>query len=53
MIRKILLLASNPTNTGRLRLDKEVREISEGLKRSNERARFDLIPTVAVRVVDL
>jgi hypothetical protein len=53
MVRKILFLASNPTNTGRLRLDKEVREITEGLKRSNERDQFDLIPTFAVRVDDL
>ena len=36
MIRKILFLASNPTDTGRLRLDKEVSQIAEGLKRSNE-----------------
>jgi hypothetical protein len=53
MIRKILFLASNPTNTGRLRLDKEFREIAEGLKRANERKRFDLIPNLAVRVEDL
>jgi hypothetical protein len=53
MIRKILFLASNPTDTGRLRLDKEVREVEEGLKRSNERDRFDLIPKFAVRVDDL
>src|SRR5258706_15394722 len=53
MIRKILFLASNPTDTGRLRLDKEVREIEEGLKRSNERDQFDLIPKFAVRVDDL
>jgi hypothetical protein len=53
MIRKILFLASNPTNTARLRLDKEVREITEGLKRSNERDRVQLIPTSAVRVDDL
>lgn len=53
MIRRILFLASNPTNTGRLRLDKEAREISEGLKRSNERDHFDLVTTSAVRVADL
>ena len=47
--KKILFLASNPTATGRLRLDKEVREIDEGLKRSNERDQFDLIPKFAVR----
>jgi len=53
MVGKILFLASNPTNTGRLRLDKEVREISEGLRRSKERNRFDLVPIFAVRVNDL
>jgi hypothetical protein len=53
MVRKILFLASNPTDTGRLRLDKEVREIGEALKRSNERAEFQLIQTFAVRVEDL
>lgn len=53
MVRKILFLASNPTNTGRLRLDEEVREISEGLKRSNERDQFRLISRFAVRVDDL
>jgi hypothetical protein len=53
MIHKILFLASNPTNTGRLRLEKEVREVEEGLKRSNERDRFALIPRFAVRVDDL
>jgi len=50
---KILILAANPTNTGRLRLDREVREIGEGLRRSNERDRFELIPRFAVRVDDL
>jgi hypothetical protein len=53
VVRKILFLASNPTDTGRLRLDKEVREVEEGLRRSNERDHFDLIPRFAVRVEDL
>jgi hypothetical protein len=53
MIRKIVFLASNPTNTGRLRLDKEVREIEEGLKRSNERDQFNLIARFAVKADDL
>jgi hypothetical protein len=53
VIRKILFLASNPTNTGRLRLDKEVREVEEGLKRSSERGQFDLTAKFAVRVGDL
>jgi hypothetical protein len=53
MVRNILFLASNPTDTGRLRLDKEFREISEGLKRSNYREQFQLTPVFAVRVSDL
>jgi hypothetical protein len=53
MVRKILFLASNPTDTGRLRLDAELREVEEGLRRSNERDRFDLLPKLAVRVEDL
>jgi hypothetical protein len=53
MVRKILFLAANPTDTGRLRLDKELREIAEGLKRSNERNKFELISNFAVRVEDL
>jgi CHAT domain len=53
MVRKILFLASNPTNTGRLRLDQEVRDVEEGLKRSNERDQFELIPSFAARIDDL
>jgi hypothetical protein len=53
MVRKILFLASNPTDTGRLRLDQEVRDIAEGLKRSNERDQFMLIPVFATRIDDL
>jgi hypothetical protein len=53
MIRKILFLASNPTDTGRLRLDKEVHEIDEGLRRSNGSDQFELVPKFAVKVDDL
>jgi hypothetical protein len=53
MTRTILFLASNPTDTGRLRLDKELREIEEGLKRSKERDQFTLVSKFAVRVDDL
>jgi hypothetical protein len=53
MTRRILFLASNPTDTGRLRLDKEAREIDESLKRSKERDRFDLVAKFAVRIEDL
>lgn len=50
MVRKILFLAANPINTDRLRLDKEAREISEGLRRSNERDLFQLVPSFSVKV---
>ena len=53
MIRRVLFLASNPANTGRLRLDKEMREVDEGLRRSNKRDQFDLVAKLAVRVDDL
>ena len=51
--RTILFLASNPNDTGRLRLSAECRDIGEGLKRSNHRDAFDLRTALAVRVSDL
>ena len=38
--KKILILAANPKATPQLRLDEEIREINEGLRRSNYRDRF-------------
>ncbi|WP_199334003.1 MULTISPECIES: CHAT domain-containing protein [Nostocaceae] len=40
--KTILVLASSPTNGARLRLDQEVREIDEGLRRSQHRDKFNL-----------
>ena len=34
---KILVLAANPKNTSRLRLDEEIREIENGLQRVQKR----------------
>ena len=51
-IKTILILAANPTNTSRLRLDEEVREIDEGLRRSNKREEFKLEQKWAVRTRD-
>ena len=48
----ILILAANPTNTSRLRLDKEVREIQEGLQRANKRELFKVEQRWAVRWQD-
>ncbi|MBW4661146.1 MAG: CHAT domain-containing protein [Drouetiella hepatica Uher 2000/2452] len=39
---KILILAANPKNTKRLRLDEEAHEIEAGLERSRERERFEV-----------
>ncbi|MDF5728024.1 MAG: CHAT domain-containing protein [Rhizonema sp. PD38] len=51
--KTILVLASSPTNQGRLRLDKEVREIDEGLRRAQQREKFTLQQRRAVRPDDL
>jgi hypothetical protein len=49
----ILFLASNPKGTSRLRLDQEVRDISEGLLRSKYRDLFELEQRWAVRPRDI
>jgi hypothetical protein len=51
--RTIVFFASNPTDTGRLRLDQEVREIGEGLRRAGHREEFTLTPRFAMRVEDI
>ncbi|GAB1540307.1 hypothetical protein NUACC21_29760 [Scytonema sp. NUACC21] len=51
-VKTILILAANPTNTSRLRLDKEVQEIDEGLRRANKREQFKLEQKWAVRSRD-
>jgi TIR domain/CHAT domain len=52
-ITKILFLAANPKNSTRLRLDEELREIDEGLRRSQQRDKFVLEQRWAVRPKDL
>ena len=52
-IRKVLFLASSPLDQARLRLDKEVREVREGLKRSTHRDSFELIHWFAAKISDL
>ena len=49
---KLLLLAANPGDSARQRLDEEVRDISEGLQRSRERDRFEITQRWAVRPRD-
>ena len=51
--KTILILAANPSDTLRLRLPEEVREIEEGLNLSSGRDRFKLISQWAVRPEDL
>jgi CHAT domain len=51
--QKILILASNPKGTSKLRLDEEVREIDNGLGRAKNRAQFELVHKWAVRPRDV
>jgi hypothetical protein len=49
----ILFLAANPTDTHPLRLDQELRDIGEGLQRSQQREQFQLEQRMAVRPRDI
>jgi len=49
----ILFLAANPKDTGRLRLDQELRDIAEGLQRAQKRDQFKLEQRSAVRPRDI
>ncbi len=51
--KKILVLSSNPRDTTQLPLDREVREIEEGLLRSKHRARFEIKARLAARLNDI
>lgn len=51
--KKILILSANPKTTARLRLDEEVREIEEGLRRSKWRDHFEIKSKWAVGIRDL
>lgn len=50
---KILFLAANPVDTGRLRLDKEAREIGLQIELGSARDRFVFVPELALRPGDL
>jgi len=52
-VKKILILAANPKNTVRLRLDQEVRDIEEGLQLAAQRDKFTLQQKWAVRSQDI
>jgi hypothetical protein len=50
---KIVFLLSNPKNISRIRLDEELREVSERIRMAKLRDRFELIPLLAVRPRDV
>ena len=50
--KTILILAANPKDTSKLRLEEEIREIDEGLRRANHRDKFQLKMKLAVRSRD-
>ena len=52
-MKKILILAANPTNTNKLRLDEEVREIENAHRKAQNREEIEIISKWAVRVDDL
>ncbi|MBI4781752.1 MAG: TIR domain-containing protein [Oscillatoriophycideae cyanobacterium NC_groundwater_1537_Pr4_S-0.65um_50_18] len=52
-LQTILFLAANPKDTGRLRVDQELRDIDEGLKRAQKRDQFKLEQRLAVRPRDI
>ena len=52
-VKKILILAANPKDTVKLRLDQEVRDIQEGLQRSKQRDQFEIEQRWAVRPRDI
>ncbi len=52
-MRTILLLAANPKNTQRIRLDQEQRQIEQALERSKKRDEFKLVSKWAVTDDDL
>ncbi|MEL4898006.1 CHAT domain-containing protein [Crocosphaera sp. Alani8] len=52
-MKKLLLLSANPKDTTQLRVDEEVREIREGLRRSRQREDFVIETALAVRYRDI
>jgi len=53
MKKTILVLAANPVDTSPLRLDEEIREITNGLSRASKRDDFVLQPVLAARPEDV
>ncbi|MGB3293969.1 MAG: hypothetical protein WBB01_13365 [Phormidesmis sp.] len=46
-VQRISILAANPLDSSRLRLDEELREIETVLSRAKQRDRFDIRPQYA------
>ena len=53
VVQRILILAANPLDSSRLRLDEELREIEAVLSRAKQRDRFDIRPQYATRPSDI
>ena len=51
--QSILFLAANPMDTGRLRLEAEMREIEEGIQRASQRDNIAFTAKLALRIRDL
>ncbi len=52
-MKKILILAANPTDTNKLRLDEEVREIQAAHRQARNREEIEIISEWALQVDDL
>lgn len=52
-VQTILILASNPSNSNRLRLDEEVREIEDVLRKADKRDLFEVKHRPATRIDDI
>ncbi|MGD2087154.1 MAG: SUMF1/EgtB/PvdO family nonheme iron enzyme [Candidatus Aminicenantes bacterium] len=52
-VKKILILSANPKGTHRELFDKEVREIEDGIRRSNRRDKFLIYSKLALQLRDL
>ncbi|MFB2772535.1 hypothetical protein ACE1AT_25125 [Pelatocladus sp. BLCC-F211] len=48
LLKRILILTANPRQTNRLRLDEEVREIDDALRRARHRDQLELVQRWAV-----
>jgi hypothetical protein len=53
LVRKVLILAANPTDTARLQINQEIRDIEEAIQRSPQRDRFQVLPRWGVQYDEL